>query len=412
MSRIAQTDLDAALDRQRTAWLSGSRPNVEDLLRDTSLPPEPDVLLDLIYNEIVVREQLGETPVLDEYVTRFPRLGEDLKLHFEVHSAVHENLVDTNFMTEGKSGDVSLDFGPCLANYEIIRELGRGGMGVVYKARHRRLKRLVAIKMFHPGRQPTPRERARFRTEAEAVARLAHPNVVQIFEIGEESGMPFLAIELAENGTLQDKLLDRPFEAGVAAELIETLARAIHHAHQQHVIHRDLKPTNILFTADDAPKITDFGLAKIVEENSAKPGDRTRSGEALGTPRYMSPEQALGRIEQIGPATDIYALGTMLYECLTGQPPFVSPSVVETIDRIRNEEPLPPRRMQRAIPRDLETICLYCLHKQPARRYASALDLADDLRHFADGEPISARRTPAWERAWMWCRRRPSIATL
>lgn len=417
MNRHAQYTVDAVLDRQKTAWLDGSRPCIEDLMRDSSLPPESDVLLDLIYNEIVVREELGENPSLDEYASRYPHLDEDLKLHFEVHRAVQENLLtDTCRVSDGESladiDDVALEIGPTLTDYEIVGELGRGGMGVVYKARHRRLKRFVALKMFQPGRRPSPRELERFRSEAEAIARLQHVNIVQVFEVGQEHGTPYLALELAENGTLQKKLQDLPYTPHAAAELIETLARAIQHAHEHHIIHRDLKPANVLFAADGAPKITDFGLAKLLEVDADSPRDATRSGEPIGTPRYMSPEQAEGRLDRIGPTTDVYALGTLLYECLTGQVPFVSASVVETVDKIRHDEPVPPRRLQPSIPRDLETICLNCLYKHPTRRYASAQVLAEDLRRFLQGEPIVARRTPVWERSWMWCRRRPAFATL
>jgi tetratricopeptide (TPR) repeat protein/tRNA A-37 threonylcarbamoyl transferase component Bud32 len=402
--------LDAILDRQKEAWLAGSHPSVEELLRDSTLPEDSEVLLDVIYNEIVLREELGETPALEEYIERYPRLEEELKVHFEVHRAVHDKLlVETRGAKDANSvGDFTPDtfeMGPRLSDYEIIGVLGRGGMGIVYKARQRRLKRVVALKMFQPGQVPSPRELSRFRSEAEAIARLQHPNIVQIFEVGEERGGPFLALELVENGTLAERLRDLPFAPRAAAELIQVLARAIQHAHEQRVVHRDLKPANVLFAHDGTPKITDFGLAKVLEEDLAR--DATRSGEPVGTPRYMSPEQATGRPDQIGPATDVYALGTILYECLTGQVPFVSASVVETVDKIRYEDPVPPRRLQRSIPRDLETICLCCLQKLPGRRYASALALADDLRRFLQGEPIQARRTPAWERAAMWCIRHP-----
>jgi len=268
------------------------------------------------------------------------------------------------------------DHGTDLADYEILSVLGQGGMGIVYKARHRRLKRLVALKMFQPGRFPSERELARFRTEAETVARLQHPNIVQIFEVGQANGLPFLALELAENGTLAQKLQNLPFAPRAAAELVEILARAIQHAHEQHIIHRDLKPANVLFARDGTAKITDFGLAKVLEHD-LDGRDATRSGEPIGTPRYMAPEQAAGQGDQIGPATDVYALGTLLYEALTGQVPFVSASVVETMQKIRQDEPLPPRRLQPSIPRDLETICLNCLHKAPQRRYASALALGE-----------------------------------
>ena len=417
MNKNAQSVLDTVLDRQKQAWLDGSRPSVEELISDSSLPGDPEVLLDLLYNEIVLREELGENPSLEDYVLRYPQLHEDLKIHFEVHCAMRENLLlDTRRVRDGESlleiEPISLEVGPKLADYEIVGELGRGGMGVVYKARHHRLKRLVALKMFQPGRMPSPRELSRFRSEAEAIARLQHSNIVQIFEVGQVEGLPFLVLELAEKGTLAQKLQELPFTPRAAAELVETLARAIQHAHEQHIVHRDLKPANVLLAKDGTPKITDFGLAKMLEEQADSPHDATRTGEPIGTPRYMAPEQAAGKQEQVGPATDVYGLGNLLYECLTGQVPFVSASVMETMQKIREDEPLSPTRLQPSIPRDLETICLHCLHKQPGRRYGSAQKLADDLRRFLNGQPIQARPTPAWERAWMWCRRRPAYATL
>ncbi len=381
-------------------------------------PTGPEARLDLIYNEIVVREELGDVPSLEEYACRYPDLQEDLKLHFEVHRALNANLfLETARAHEGETdagGEAIIEDGasPELPDYEILGELGRGGMGVVYKARHLRLKRLVALKMFRPGGQPSARELERFRAEAEAIARLQHPNIVQIFEVGQVNGLPFLALELAETGTLRQKLEQMPMTPRAAAALIETLARALQHAHDRHIVHRDLKPANVLFARDGTPKITDFGLAKSLVDDADSPRDASRSGEPIGTPRYMAPEQVAGLPDQIGPATDVYGLGTTLYECMTNQVPFLSTSVMETMERIRHEDPSSPRRFQPAIPRDLETICLHCLHKLPGKRYASTRALAEDLRHFLNGEPIRARRTPHWERAKKWCFRHPARASV
>ncbi len=408
--------LDPLLDRQRLSWLSGTRPPVEELLDGSSLRNDTEAQLDLVYNEIVLREELGEEPSIEEYIRRYPHLRESLELHFEVHRAIRDPLlIDTARLTDVATlaaNPPAREAWPEPPDYEILHLLGEGGMGVVYKARHRRLRRNVALKMFRPGRQPSPREVLRFQAEAEAIARLQHPNIVQIFEIGCWNGLPYLALELAEHGTLAHKLQQLPFAPRAAAELIETLARAVHQAHQQSIIHRDLKPANVLFTAEGTPKITDFGLAKVLQDDAESPRDATRTGEPIGTPRYMSPEQAAGQAEGVGPATDVHALGTLLYECLTGRAPFVAASVVETLQKIRSEEPLAPRRLQPSIPRDLETICLHCLHKEPTRRYASAAALADDLRRFLNRESIMARPTPIWERAWKWCRRHPTHATL
>ena len=409
-----QTLLDVALDRQSRAWLAGGRPTIDELTGGSPLRHDADAQLDLIYNEVVLREELGEEPAAAEYVARYPNLRRDLELHFEVHRAMAEEALS---VTPRLDGATLADATPAVAlpqlpDYEILHFLGRGGMGVVYKARHRRLRRNVALKMFEPGRVPSPREVMRFRAEAEAIARLQHPNVVQIFEVGEWGGLPFLALELAEGGTLAQRLQQLPFAPTAAAALIETLARAAQHAHDFGIVHRDLKPANVLFAADGTPKLTDFGLAKVLGGDAETPRDATRTGDPIGTPRYMSPEQAAGRHDASGPATDVYGLGTMLYECLTGQVPFVATSVVETLDLIRSAEPRSPRRLQPSVPRDLETVCLNCLHKDPARRYATALAVADDLRRFLDGEPIAARPTPVWERAAKWCRRRPTHAAL
>ncbi len=416
MTRTSENRLDSLLDRQSRAWHAGARPSIEELVAGSTHHGDRESLLDIIYNEIVAREDRGEKPTADEYVRRYPQLRVDLELHFEVHTAMDDAaLAETPRLDCGITLPDLAAVGelPDPPDYRLIQLLGRGGMGIVYKAVHRRLRRVVALKMFEAGRIPTAREIVRFRTEAEAIARLQHPNIVQIFEIGEHGGLPFLALELADDGTLAHRLQQLPYSPQPAAELIETLARAVEHAHGQGIVHRDLKPANILFAGGGIPKITDFGLAKILLDDGAdSPRDATRSGEAIGTPRYMAPEQAAGRHDLIGPGTDVYALGTLLYECLTGQVPFVSSSVVDTVEKIRNDEPASPRHLQPAIPRDLATICLHCLQKNPDRRYASAGALADDLRQYLKGEPIAARPTPAWEHAWKWCRRRPTRAAL
>ncbi len=442
MSEPARDLLDSLLDRQGREWLAGRRPSVEALLDGCPLRNDPDAQLDLLYNEIVLREDLGEEAAADEYAARYPHLREALARLFEVHDAVRDPLLVQTVRLAGEAtrpehAPLPAAPWPDLPNYDLTEVLGRGGMGVVYQARDRRLRRTVAVKTFESGRVPTPREVRRFRAEAEATARLRHPNVIQIFEVGEAGGVPFIALELAEGGTLADRLRQLPPPPRAAAELVETLARAVHHAHEHGIIHRDLKPANVLFigvrsqeagvsvtghtngqsslTPDPClltPKVSDFGLARVRYDDGESPADATRTGEAIGTPRYMAPEQAAGRGDLVGPRTDVYALGTLLYECLTGRVPFLAASVVETLDLIRAADPPPPRRFQPKVPRDLETICLHCLHKEPARRYATAASLADDLRRFLNREPIMARPTPTWERAWAWCRRRPAHAAL
>jgi WD40 repeat protein len=297
---------------------------------------------------------------------------------------------------------------PAPPGYEVLGVLGRGGMGVVYQARQTSLRRLVALKMILAGGHASGEQRARFRTEAEAAARLQHPNVVQVHEVGEHGGLPFFCLEFVGGGSLASRLDGTPWPPRQAAQLVETLARAVHAAHQKGIVHRDLKPANVLLTEDGAPKITDFGLAKVLD---ATPG-LTGSGAVLGTPNYMAPEQAGRQPHAVGPATDVYALGAVLYELLTGRPPFKGETPLATVAQVMADEPVPPRRLQPGVPRDLETVCLKCLQKEPHKRYASALDLADDLRHFLVGEPIRARPVGALERLLKWGRRQPALATV
>jgi serine/threonine protein kinase/WD40 repeat protein len=314
------------------------------------------------------------------------------------------------------------------AGYEILAELGRGGMGVVYKARHTALRRIVALKMILGGSHASSADLERFRMEAEAIARLRHPHIVQIYEVGQHQGLPYFSLEFCEGGSLDKKLAGTPLPPREAAALLEQLANAMQAAHDQGVIHRDLKPANVLLvgagqgvadTKDSSslptahcplptiPKITDFGLAKKLDE-----AGQTRTGDIMGTPSYMAPEQASGNSKELGPACDIYALGAVLYECLTGRPPFRAATPLDTVLQVVNEEPVPPRQLNPGVPRDLETICLKCLHKEPARRYGQASALGEDLRRFLAGEPITARPINRRQRLLKWARRRPASAAL
>jgi tRNA A-37 threonylcarbamoyl transferase component Bud32 len=295
-----------------------------------------------------------------------------------------------------------------LGDYVILQVLGRGGMGIVFQAREQKLNRVVALKMILTGEHAGDHEVARFRTEAEAIARLQHPNIVQVFEVGEHRGKSFLSLEYCAGGSLEKKLRGQPLPPGQAAQLVETLARAMQAAHEHQIIHRDLKPANILLSAEGTPKITDFGLAKKLDQESGQ----TQSGAVMGTPSYMAPEQARGDAGRAGPPADIYALGAILYDCLTGRPPFKGDSTWDTINQVIHNDPVPPRRLQPRVPRDVETICLKCLQKEPARRYGSALALAEDLRRFQFGEPVHARRVGRAARLWRWCRRNPVVAAL
>ncbi len=292
--------------------------------------------------------------------------------------------------------------------YELLAVLGRGGMGVVYKARHLSLNRVVALKMVLAGEHASPESCVRFLGEAEVVAGLHHPNIVQIHEFGNHEGLPYFTLEYLEGGTLDRRLGGTPLPAKDAARTVEVLARAVHHAHRHGVVHRDLKPGNVLYDEDGTPKVTDFGLAKRVEGGSGL----TQSGNVLGTPSYMAPEQASGDNKNVGPRSDVYALGAILYECLTGRPPFKAETPVDTIMQLLDHEPPSPSRLNPNCPRDLETISLKCLQKEAAKRYGSAEELADDLKRYQDGEAIRARPVPARERLARWVRKRPAAAAL
>src|SRR5262245_41242853 len=318
-------------------------------------------------------------------------------------------------------------------DYELLEEIARGGMGVVYRARQVSLNRPVALKMILAGQLATPSLKQRFHTEAEAAARLDHPNIVPIYEIGEHDGQHYFSMKLIEGGTLaeafsrssrrQEALTSNPksetrnqkstepphlgcYLEEEAASLLAKVARAVHYAHQRGILHRDLKPTNILLDEQGEPHITDFGLAKLAEDDSSL----TMSAAIIGTPAYMSPEQAAGRSKGLTTGADIYSLGAVLYEMLTGQPPFRAETTVETLRQVCEREPTRVRVLNPAVDRDLETICLKCLSKDPQRRYGSAELLADDLERWRNGEPITARPVNATEKFWSWCRRKPALA--
>jgi WD40 repeat protein len=402
------------IQEQRRRWRLGERALVEAYLQQhPTLQHDAEALLDLVYNEILLREQDGETPRIDEYLERFPAIGAQLRLQFEVDQALDsEDLLQSGChgRTEldpaiGRAAPVSAGT-PSVAGYEILGVLGRGGMGVAYKAWHRTLKRLVALKMLHSGGLADSEELARFRTETETVARLHHPQIVHIYEVGEHEGRPYCALEFVDGGNLAEKLKGTPQPADQAAQLIEGLARAMQYAHLHGVVHRDLKPANVLLNGDGFAKITDFGLAKQLDVDVGQ----TKSGTILGTPSYMAPEQAAGN-KKIGAAADVYSLGAILYEMLTGRPPFRAASVLETLEQVRSADPVPLSRLQPRMPRDLGTICLKCLEKDPARRYASAQELAEELTRFLKREPIQARPLGSAARFGRWCRRNPVLAT-
>jgi serine/threonine protein kinase/lipoprotein NlpI len=421
---------------------AGERVRVERYLGQyPRLAHDTPALLELIAAEWELRRRHGDATTLEEYLQRFPQVSQELRTALQTRNGLsnlaapvpaanppHTGITTTppspaavdfaqrQSLTEAEARPVIAGADPVaqrpdgetISGYEILGEIGRGGMGVVYKARHRALKRLVALKMILAGSYAGPNQLTRFRTEAEAAARVQHAHLVQIYEVGEQEGRPYLALEYVEGGSLDKQLNGTPMPARQAAALVETLARAIDAAHQAGIIHRDLKPANVLLTADGTPKITDFGLAKRLDESAGE----TASGTILGTPSYMAPEQARGQSKHIGPAADVYALGAILYELLTGRPPFKAASALDTLAQVIGDEPVAPRQLQSKTPRDLETICLKCLQKEPHKRYARASLLAEDLGRFLRGESIQARPTPAWERSLNWARRRPAVAAL
>jgi WD40 repeat protein/serine/threonine protein kinase len=407
---------------------------------------DPEAVLDLIYHERVLRAQCGEVPRLEEYLQRFPHLAGQLQVQFELDQVIQEESTWESQFQRNREADEPAGRGQAATvgasppGYEVLAELGRGGMGIAYRAWQIGLKRHVTLKVIQSGDLAESEQRSRFRTEAEAIGRLQHPHIVQVFEVGEHAGRPYLVLEYVEGGSLAQQLDGTPRPAREAAALVETLARALDYAHRRGVIHRDLKPSNVLLArgagecdserpqrswnappgsrlplGECTPKIADFGLAKILAEGQVS---QTRSGDILGTPSYMAPEQAgssfqrhtAGSSSHAGPAADIYSLGATLYELVTGRPPFKAETPLQTLHQVVSQEPVPPSRIQPGLPRDLETICLKCLNKEPPRRYAGAAELADDLRRFLDGVPIRARRALAAERAWRWCRRNPPLA--
>jgi hypothetical protein len=297
---------------------------------------------------------------------------------------------------------------PVIPDYQILGVLGQGGMGVVHKARQVSLNRLVALKMLWPNPSAGPEELRRFLGEAEVAAALQHPNIVAVHAVDRDPARPFFTCELVEGGTLAQRIAGKPQPPRQAAQVVRALALALHFAHEKGIVHRDLKPANVLLTADGTPKIGDFGLARRLES----PNGLTRTGAIMGTPSYMAPEQASGVCRQVSPAIDVYALGAVLYEMLTGRPPFQGETATDTVMQVLTSEPVPPSRLCSRVPRDLETICLKCLEKEPARRYASARALAEDCASFLRGEPILARPVGPVGRLDRWRRRNPVAAWL
>jgi serine/threonine protein kinase/WD40 repeat protein len=441
MSLAHEWTVEAHLRRARAdleeAVRSSSGRRAEDVLAEyPAVAADPEAALELVYTEFVLLEHLGRAPDPADWYRRFPQWRTDLEQMFEVHTALNKGdvLRQSRAHLETVTGSAAPGAArpapvSTIGEFEILGEIGRGGMGVVYKARQPALDRFVAVKVILTGAQAGARERERFRREAETVARLDHPNIVRVFGVGEHDGHPFYSMEFVDGTPLADLLHD-PWDPRAAAELVATVAAAAQHAHEKGIVHRDLKPANILLvgtgrstdparthpTGSDggAPphpplvKIVDFGLAKLLDDEIGQ----SRAGDVIGTPAYMAPEQVLAGSHPIAPATDVWAMGVTLYELLIGRPPFLGGSTAETLRNVQSAEPVALRGLRPSLPRDLEVICLKCLRKRPADRYPTARELADDLARWLRGEPIRARPVSAIEHLARWCRRNPAVAGL
>jgi serine/threonine-protein kinase len=390
----------------------GSRPDIDSFVAGIEEPERSQLRSELAALG-TVKSSGPDTATVDHLpapgATDRPTLDDRGAATMDLAPADPSRTVDHPSEASGEAGSSAALESAAIAGYDILGVLGRGAMGVVYKAKQRGLNRSVALKMILAGGHASAHELARFRSEAESVAQLQHPNIVQIYAVGESDGRPYFSLEYVEGTTLDRKVRDNPLPPREAAQICKLLASAMDYAHQRGIIHRDLKPSNVLVANDGTPKISDFGLAKrIAEEDSGV----TRAGTVLGTPSYMAPEQAEGKNNQLGPRSDIYSLGAVLYDLLTGRAPFRGTTMLDTLDQVRTREPVPPLQLAPSTPRDLETICLKCLQKDPARRYQTGGELAADLERFLKGEPILARPVGRVERTWRWCKRNPRSAVL
>jgi eukaryotic-like serine/threonine-protein kinase len=409
--------VDRLCDAFEAAWIAGPQPKIDDHLLGTTEELRRQLVRELIQIDLFYRRGRGDSPQASDYSGPFPNAEVDWLE--EVIASAEQSRRE---MDAGAELDGSSTFGAdklhsangqigalrYFGDYELLEEIARGGMGVVFKARQVTLNRIVAVKMILSGLLASPADVVRFHAEAEAAANLDHPGIVPIFEVGEHDGQHYFSMGYVEGRSLAARVPEGPVAAREAAQLMRTVCDAVQYAHQHQIIHRDLKPANILVDREGRPRVTDFGLAKHQQDDSG----RTATGQVLGTPAYMPPEQAAGKLDLIGPTADVYALGAILYTLLTGRPPFQSASSVETLRQVLEKEPLAPSELTAGVPRDLETIVLKCLQKSISQRYASARELADDLQRFLDSRPILARPVSRLERGWRWCRRNPWLAAM
>jgi predicted Ser/Thr protein kinase/tetratricopeptide (TPR) repeat protein len=412
--------IDAVSDQFEAAWRAGQRPDLASFLAGVEGPVRDRLFRELLTLELGLLLGQGQRPDADNYRARFPEYVAEIDAAFTFvhpHRATPVPPTDpapTEHVANPPSSPSQIGFlnsateALQAVGYEVLDELGRGGMGVVYRARQVALNRTVALKVIKTAGLATAGQRRRFQNEAEAVARLDHLHIVPIYEVGQSHGLNYFSMKLVPGASL-DKLRDHyASDPRAAARLVAAVAEAVHHAHERGILHRDLKPANILIDDHGEPHVTDFGLAHRLEEE----GDLSHSGVIVGTPSYMSPEQAAGSRSTLTTATDVYGLGAVLYALLTGRAPHDGSTFVETLEKVRAAAPDPPSRHNRRVPRDLEIICLKCLEKDPRQRFASAQALADDLHRWLAGLPITARPVGAATRAWMWARRHPLPATL
>jgi eukaryotic-like serine/threonine-protein kinase len=411
--------VDAACERFETDFRAGRSPLIENLLSEYPESARLPLLRELLALELELRRKQGDRPAADEYLARFPDRGELIQEIF--HEATAPSAADAATASEQgtiwgwshrsdaahppQDPHVSPDAPERFGDYELLGEIARGGMGIVYRARQVKLNRVVALKMILSGRFATEEEVQRFQREAEAAASLDHPHIVPIYEVGRHRGRSFFSMKLIEGGSLSKHLARLLHDPRAAARLMVTVARAVHDAHRRGFVHRDLKPANILLDASGHPHVTDFGLAKQI----GKGGTLTESGVILGTPSYMAPEQAAGRSD-VSARADIYSLGAILYELLTGRPPFRAETVMETVVQVLEVEPIPPSRVRSGVPRELEQICLKCLEKNPGGRYTTASALADDLERYLRGEGAEASRSSLGDHLRRSLRREPELA--